>query len=137
MPGGLNPRSANMRANRSKDTSPEMRVRRALYAKGLRYRLHDPRFKGKPDIILPSRQTAVFVHGCYWHSHGCKLSSVPSKRVDYWGPKLERNRVRDAEHERLLRGAGWNVIFVWECETRNTEKLEAAVGQIVDLPRRK
>ena len=130
-----NPRTANMRANRSKDTSPELRVRSALHALGLRYRLHDKRYPGKPDIILPSRKTAVLVHGCYWHQHGCKLSSLPAKSKEYWDLKFARNKTRDAENEAALKKAGWTVITVWECETRNPDKLATTAAKIAGVPR--
>jgi DNA mismatch endonuclease (patch repair protein) len=128
-------RSANMRANRSKDTSPELRLRKALHTRGLRYRLHVKELPGKPDIVLPSRQTVVFVHGCFWHQHrGCKLANIPRQRVDYWGPKLARNVERDATHQRALEASGWRVVTVWECQTRKDLELRDMATSIQDLP---
>ena len=130
-----NPRSANMRANKSADTSPELRVRHALHALGVRYRLHVKTLPGTPDIVLPSRRAAVRVMGCYWHQHeGCKLASVPAKAKDYWQPKFARTKARDAENEAALAAAGWRVITLWECDTRDATKLDAATRVIADLP---
>lgn len=124
-----------MRANRSEDTSPEMRVRKALHSSGLRYRLHDRRLPGKPDLVLPSRGVAVFVHGCFWHQHdGCHLASVPRQRVHYWGPKLRRNVERDAEHERVLAAMGWRSVVIWECETTIPERLIGLANRLLEAP---
>jgi DNA mismatch endonuclease (patch repair protein) len=108
-----------MRANTSTNTKPELLVRRALHAAGIRYRLHDKRLPGKPDIVLSSRNLIVEVRGCYWHAHGCRLSSKPSVNTGYWGPKLARNVERDYANEAALRGMGWEVMVVWECELRD------------------
>jgi DNA mismatch endonuclease (patch repair protein) len=124
-------RSANMQANKSRNTSPEMRVRRAAHAAGLRYIIHDKRLAGKPDLVFPGRKLAVFVHGCFWHQHqDCKLSNMPRQRVDYWKPKLARNVERDAEHATTLGASGWNVKIIWECETKDAARLTKAVKEI-------
>lgn len=112
-------RSAQMAKIKARDTKPEMRVRRALHAAGLRYRLHVRDLPGKPDIILPSRRIAIFVHGCFWHRHpdaSCKLARMPKSRIDFWQPKLESNRTRDERNEAALRAAGWDVRVIWECK---------------------
>lgn len=110
-------RSRNMRAVRSKDTRPEMKVRRTLHALGLRFRLHRGDLPGRPDIVLPRYRTVVFVHGCYWHRHeGCHRASVPKTRVDFWNRKFDANRERDRRSELALSNLGWKVIVVWECE---------------------
>jgi DNA mismatch endonuclease (patch repair protein) len=112
-------RSAQMARVRGRDTKPEMRVRRALHAAGLRYRLHDKKLPGRPDIVLPARRVAVFVHGCFWHRHpdpDCKLARLPKTRLDFWIPKLEGNRARDERKKAEIEAIGWTVIEVWECQ---------------------
>lgn len=108
-----------MQAVRGRDTGLEMEVRRALHALGYRYRLHRRGLPGRPDIVFPSRRKAVFLHGCFWHAHeGCRLARAPKTRTDFWGPKLARNRQRDAENLDALRRLGWRTLVVWECSTR-------------------
>lgn len=127
-------RSRVMAAVRSKNTRPEMAVRRVLHGAGLRYRLHDARLPGKPDIVLPRHRTAVFVHGCLWHAHGCPNTRVPQSNTEYWSTKLARNAARDAEHTVALRAAGWTVAVIWECDiAAATLNLASALG----VPRRK
>ncbi|WP_342740902.1 very short patch repair endonuclease [Bradyrhizobium sp. B117] len=109
---------------RSRDTKPEMRVRRALHAAGLRYRLHAKGLPGRPDLILPSRRVAVFVHGCFWHRHpdpDCKLARLPKSRLDFWLPKLEGNRARDDRNKAALEKLGWKVVEIWECQIKDDE----------------
>ena len=100
---------------RSRDTSIELAVRRHLFSRGFRYRLHYP-LPGKPDIVFPGRRIAVFVNGCFWHMHGCRLSKMPSTRSDFWKAKLERNRKRDNDVVSILGTLGWITFTVWECE---------------------
>lgn len=107
----------------TKDTAPEMIVRRLLHGNGYRYRLHVGSMAGKPDIVLPSRRSVVFVHGCFWHGHGCKIGRLPKSRPEFWGPKIARNRDRDADAQRKLKGLGWRVLTVWQCETKDLSKL--------------
>ncbi|TAK67883.1 MAG: DNA mismatch endonuclease Vsr [Betaproteobacteria bacterium] len=113
-------RSANMAKIRSKDTVPEKLVRSALHRAGLRFKLHDANLPGKPDIVLPSKQACIFVHGCFWH--GCPNCSTGSRRVGsnryYWEPKLARNKARDIDTINWLRLGGWRVFVIWECEVR-------------------
>ena len=90
-------RSTNMRAIRSKDMKPELAVRSLVHRLGYRFRLHRRELPGKPDLVFSSRQKVIFVHGCFWHAHGCKCAHVPKSNVDYWKPKLERNQVRDGK----------------------------------------
>jgi DNA mismatch endonuclease, patch repair protein len=114
-------RSAQMSRIRGRDTKPEMRVRRALYAAGLRYRLHAKDLPGKPDLVFRKHRVALFVHGCFWHQHAdpnCKLSRMPKSKLDFWVPKLEGNRLRDEKTRDALEALGWTVIEVWECETK-------------------
>lgn len=107
-----------MAAIRGRDTKPEMLVRSWLHRNGLRFRLHGGDLPGRPDIVLPKRAAVVFVHGCFWHSHGCSNSVVPKTRRDFWVEKLGANRTRDARSQRALKQLGWRVLVVWECELR-------------------
>jgi len=111
-------RSRTMRAVRRKDTAPEMVVRRLLHSAGYRYRLHDRSLPGSPDLTFPKRRKAIFVHGCFWHGHNCRTSLSPQSRQDYWQPKLRRNQLRDLSNLSDLKALGWQVMAVWECETR-------------------
>jgi DNA mismatch endonuclease, patch repair protein len=112
-------RSRMMSGIRSKDTKPEMIVRRALHKAGFRYRLHDGRLPGKPDIVLPKYRTVIFVHGCFWHGHLCKDFKWPKSRVEFWRAKIEGNVARDARNLELLERAGWRVAVVWECSIKS------------------
>lgn len=116
-------RSRLMSRIRSKDTGPERAVRSLLHALGFRFRLHRKDLPGTPDIVLPGRGTAVFVHGCFWHGHACKVDKMPKSRTDYWGPKIEANRVRDTRKAAKLRRLGWRVVTVYECELKQPERL--------------
>ncbi len=112
-------RSYCMSRIRSKDTKAEMLVRKSLFSRGLRYRKNDKRYPGRPDIVLPKYKTIVFVNSCFWHSHeGCPGFIMPKSKLDYWHPKLEGNKRRDAEHIAKLQADGWRVITVWECELK-------------------
>jgi DNA mismatch endonuclease, patch repair protein len=111
-------RSALMSRIRSKDTQPEMAVRRLVHALGYRYVLHDTRLPGKPDLVFPSRRKAIFVHGCFWHGHTCALASKPKSNAAYWSEKIAGNKARDQRHRRALKVLGWQVLVVRECETR-------------------
>lgn len=116
-------RSAIMKAVGQKDTSPEMVVRRLIHAAGFRFRLHRRDLPGTPDLVFPSRRKAVFVHGCFWHGHGCAKGRLPKSRPDYWGPKIKGNQERDARAEAALRALGWDVLTVWQCETKDERRL--------------
>ncbi len=119
-------RSAVMRRVKSKDTSPELEVRRMLTAAGARYRLHRRDLPGSPDIVLVGRRLAVFVHGCFWHGHGCPRGARrPKANADYWSEKLRRNQERDARVLADLAALGWRSETVWECELRDHPALEA------------
>jgi len=119
-------RSRNMSAIRSKNTNPETVVRSLLFALGYRYRLHKKDLPGKPDIILKKHNTVIFVHGCFWHQHKeCKRANIPKSNKKYWIPKLERNAERDKINKRELNRLGWNVITIWECETKDSGKITA------------
>ena len=106
-----------MGAIRSKDTTPELRVRSLVHRLGYRYRLHVRTLPGAPDLVFPRRRKVIFVHGCFWHRHCCKRGQpVPKTRSEYWLPKLEGNRARDLQHRHRLRKLGWDVLVVWECQ---------------------
>lgn len=119
---------------RGKDTTPEMRVRRALWRAGLRYRLHDVSLPGRPDVVFPRHRLALFVHGCFWHRHhGCKRASMPSSNIGYWTAKFDRNVRRDAAVQAELARLGWRVLVVWECETKTNDQLDVVVATVMAL----
>ena len=121
-------RSAVMRRVKGKDTSPELKVRRLLRKLGVGYRLHRADLPGKPDIAMPGRKLALFVHGCFWHGHDCARGArVPKQNRDYWLGKVARNRARDAAARDALEAAGWRVEAIWECELKDRASLEARV----------
>lgn len=117
-------RSRTMAAVRSKDTGPEMLVRRMAHSLGYRFRLHRRDLPGKPDMAFPARRAVVFVHGCFWHGHGCARGArVPKTNTDYWTAKVGRNRARDEASVAALEAAGWRVLVVWECEIKDSSAL--------------
>jgi len=119
---------------RSRNTKPEDIVRKYLFSQGLRYRKNDKRYPGKPDVVLPKYHTVVFVHGCFWHGHeGCPDYVTPKSNADYWVPKLERNRQRDAISVEALWAAGWHVIVVWECELKKAVREERLARLIAEI----
>lgn len=121
-------RSANMRAIRSKDTSPEMVVRRLVYGMGYRYRLHRQDLPGKPDLVFFSRKKVILVHGCFWHVHkDCKTAHLPKSNLGYWKPKLARNQERDLKIAAAMETAGWRSCVIWECHLSNEEKLRRRI----------
>lgn len=106
---------------RSKNTKPECLVRKFLFSEGFRYRKHDGRYPGTPDVVLPKYRTVIFVHGCFWHMHeGHPCFVMPKSNIEYWKPKLEKNRERDAVNIRELKAMGWNVVIVWECSLKKS-----------------
>lgn len=115
-------RSQMMSGIRAKNTRPEMIVRRALHARGFRYRLHVKDLPGKPDLVFPRYGAVLFIHGCFWHGHACPLFKVPSTRTEFWVKKIDRNRENDAKARALLEERGWQVLEVWECELRASKK---------------
>lgn len=129
-------RSAIMRAVKQKDTKPEMRLRKALHARGYRYRLHDKRLPGTPDLVFPSRRAAIFVHGCFWHGHDCRAGRAPSSNTDYWAPKIAANRERDARKTAALEAEGWRVLVVWECalKAKNADDTLASIEGFLGSP---
>jgi len=125
-------RSEMMARIGSKNTAPEVRVRSALHMLGLRFRKHIESLPGKPDIVNRRNRWAIFVHGCFWHSHtGCRLASKPHTNSEYWAPKLQRNIDRDRTNLLQLRRLGYRVLTVWECDTRDQSRLKARLRNFV------
>src|SRR5262245_11635 len=123
-------RSAVMRAVKSSNTTPEIAVRRAAHALGLRFRLHRPDLPGKPDLVFPSRKAALFVHGCFWHGHDCARGArVPATNRKYWLAKISRNVARDKSTLAALKRQGWRAHVIWECETRDARKLSRLIAR--------
>ncbi|WP_394168227.1 very short patch repair endonuclease [Saccharospirillum alexandrii] len=123
-------RSRYMSGIRSKNTRPEVSIRKELHRRGYRYRLHSRKLPGKPDVVLTKYRTVVLVNGCFWHMHGCKLFKLPQTRTDFWREKLEGNVKRDLRNKDLLNQSGWRVFVVWECGVKI--KKQNAVEQAVD-----
>lgn len=122
-----------MRAVKGKNTGPEMIVRRLVHALGYRYRLHRKDLPGKPDLVFPARRGVIFVHGCFWHQHDCPRGArSPKSNRDYWLPKLRRNRERDAKNQARLKEEGWKVLVVWECETKDRDRLARGLKGFLD-----
>ena len=126
-------RSENMRRIRGKDTVPEMIVRRLVHAMGFRYRIHRRDIPGIPDLSFLGRRKLIFVHGCFWHQHpGCVDGHLPKTNASYWVPKLERNQTRDKETLKRLTALGWEVLIVWECETKDLSSLENKIRSFLE-----
>lgn len=128
-------RSENMRRIKSKDTGPEMLVRRMLHAMGYRYRLHVKGLPGTPDVVFRSRRKAIFVQGCYWHGHDdplCKRGRPPKSNLTYWSEKLRRNQERDASNLASLSAMGWKTLVVWECSLQDREALRSILTDFME-----
>lgn len=123
-----------MQSVKSKNTKPEIIVRRLLHSLGYRYRLHRKDLPGKPDIVFPGRKKAILVHGCFWHWHGCAKGQLPKSRLEYWQPKLAKNVERDRTKQEQLESLGWRVLVVWQCETRDVETLGITLKGFLDDP---
>lgn len=118
-------RSWNMSRIKSKDTSPEKKVRSFLHRAGYRFRIHVKQLPGSPDIVLPKYRTVIFVHGCFWHRHkGCKFTYKPKSRKDFWSEKFRQNIKRDKQQQKKLSELGWKVLVIWECETKKDISLK-------------
>ena len=126
-------RSYTMSRIRSKDTGPELMVRKLVYSMGYRYRLHERALPGTPDLVFRGKKKVIFVHGCFWHRHKCARGmQVPKSRVEYWSQKLERNRQRDVQNKHSLRDMGWEVLTVWQCQLKDLESLEKKIRRFLD-----
>lgn len=126
-----------MRAVRSQDTTPEITVRLILRRVTRRYRVNADNLPGKPDIVIPTQQKAIFVHGCFWHGHGCRRGArVPKTNTEYWIQKVRRNRRRDATVRKLLRAKGWEILTIWECQTvpSKLKRLTARIESFASVP---
>lgn len=120
-----------MRSVRREHTAPEIAVRRSLHAAGLRFRLHARQLPGSPDVVLPSRRTVVFVHGCFWHGHSCRHGKVRAKtNSTFWADKISSNRARDRRKAMELRALGWHVETVWECQSKDSSLLTRLANRI-------
>lgn len=126
-------RSWLMSRVRSKDTTPEMTVRRMVFAMGYRYRLHGPKLPGKPDLVFPRRRKVLFVHGCFWHGHeGCRLSRTPKTNSDFWQAKVVSNRARDLRNMNALEAEGWTALTVWQCELKDPETIATRIHEFLE-----
>ena len=124
-------RSRNMSAIKSKNTKPEIAVRKLLHSMGYRFRLHRKDLPGSPDIVLPKYKTVIFVHGCFWHRHeNCKYASTPKTRKEFWNKKFKENIKRDSEIQDKIKNLDWRSVVIWECETKNMENLR---DKIIDV----
>lgn len=124
-------RSIRMSLIRSKDTTPEMYVRRALHSQGFRYRLHVSRLPGRPDLVFASLRTVILVNGCFWHGHRCRIGHTPKTNASFWREKIKANRARDARNIRKLRADGWTVLIIWECELATALRAEEAISKLI------
>jgi DNA mismatch endonuclease, patch repair protein len=120
-------RSLNMAAVRSKNTKPEMVVRKIVYGLGYRYRLHWKKLPGKPDLVFPGKHKAIFVHGCFWHGHECSRARLPSTNIEFWEQKIGNNKERDSRVRNQLESEGWNVLTIWQCELKNDSELKQTI----------
>jgi len=122
-------RSRNMSAIKSKNTKPEIKVRKLLHSMGYRFRLHSKDLPGSPDIVLPKYKTVIFVHGCFWHRHeNCKYASTPKTRKEFWNKKFTENKKRDSEIQEKIKILDWRSVVIWECETKNIENLREKIN---------
>lgn len=114
-------RSWNMSQIKSRNTNPEMKLRKALHGMGFRYRLHNRKLPGSPDLVFSKYKAVIFVNGCFWHRHGCKHTTTPSTRKDFWETKFKANTERDKKNIKELQNLGWRIMIVWECELNKTD----------------
>ncbi len=123
-------RSRMMSSIRGKNTKPEMTIRKGLYARGFRYRLHSKHLPGKPDLVFTRYKSVIFVHGCFWHHHDCRLFKWPKSNQDFWREKITANTVRDRKYYRLLIDRGWRIMILWECSIKG--KKEQQIAKVLD-----
>lgn len=128
-----NERSAVMARVRSKNSRPELFVRKIVFALGYRYRLHAGDLPGRPDLVFRNRRKVIFVHGCFWHRHAaCALARLPKSRVEFWATKLEGNKQRDQRNQKALVKQGWKVLTIWECQLKKVQRLESTLRRFLD-----
>ena len=127
-------RSERMSRVRSKNTKPELTIRRLVHSLGYRYRLHATQLPGKPDLVFAARRKVIFVHGCFWHRHGarCHLTRLPKSKLDFWQPKLEQNKKRDEKNIRELRKRGWKPLVIWECQLNTGSSLVERIKNFLE-----
>ena len=121
-----------MQAVKTRDTGPEMVVRRLLHRHGYRYRVHRKNLPGCPDIVFSKKRKAIFVHGCYWHGHGCTKGKLPNSKLNYWQPKIEQTKARDARNVVKLTAAGWHVFVIWQCEMADQQAFWQRLREFVE-----
>lgn len=128
-------RTKNMKAIKNKDTTLEIKVRKYLWNKGFRYKKNDKSLPGTPDIVILKYNVIIFINGCFWHGHSCRLFVLPKTRTDFWKKKIERNRINDVKNYVLLRQLGYRVITVWECEMKEDflGRMELLIDEIRDI----
>jgi DNA mismatch endonuclease (patch repair protein) len=126
-------RSERMSKIRGRNTKPEMAIRRELHRAGLRYRLHSAGLPGRPDIVFSRSKVAIFIHGCFWHRHHhfCSATTTPKSNTQYWQAKFRENQLRDRRVQRQLKGKGWEVIVIWQCELKTKDKLETTARSLI------
>ena len=126
-------RSERMSRVLSRDTKPELVIRRLVHSLGYRYRLNVKDLPGKPDLVFRKRRKVLFVHGCFWHRHDdCHLARMPKSRLDFWTPKLQKNKARDAVVRKQLKVDGWSILIVWECEISNIERVSLRIERFLE-----
>ena len=128
---GQDKRSRMMSGIQGKDTKPEVAIRKALHARGFRYKLYDKALPGKPDMVLPQYRAVIQINGCFWHVHGCHLFKWPANKRAFWKEKLEKNRIRDEKNNEALQQLGWRLLVVWECAFKGTLRLP--FNQLIDI----
>lgn len=116
-------RSQMMSGIRGKNTKPELLIRKALHARGFRYRLHDPKLPGKPDVVFRKLNAVIFVNGCFWHGHDCHLFKWPKTRPQFWRTKITTNKAKDGKCHKALRDGGWRILTVWECALKGRGRI--------------
>ncbi|MBX8607110.1 very short patch repair endonuclease [Pseudomonas cichorii] len=124
-------RSRMMSGIHGKNTSPELLIRKALHARGFRFRIHAKNLPGKPDLLFPKYKSALFIHGCFWHGHACRYFKIPKTRPEFWLEKIGKNQSRDSLQEDALKAMGWRVLIVWECAVRSMKKEKSSL--LIDL----
>jgi DNA mismatch endonuclease (patch repair protein) len=121
-------RSRMMASVKSKNTAPELNIRKALFARGLRYRLHNKNLPGSPDLVFPKHKAVIFIHGCFWHNHDCKHGKMPATNQEFWERKIQTNVERDLKNIKALKLIGWRIKVIWSCSLKNKKELRSESG---------